>query len=503
MQAEMSGARAAPEDDPLVVEDAEAQRSKRQRALDHHTRQIPRLRLLGMLLLAVVTLVQCGLIAGAIPWRRLAWVSSGSLAYSLASWWVLRRWFARVTAVNLGTVFLAIDLLWFAAMIWVSGADRSWLVLVLLVRVADQTNTTLRRVLIFLHLSVASYGLVLLAQALLDHRPPVLQVEAAKLAIVYVTGLYVAATARTAERLRDRTSRAIHVAREVIQRLRSQSEALEKARADAERADRAKTAFLGNMGHELRTPLTAVIGLTELVLETELSPEQREQLVAVQSCGAELVRMINDVLDLARLESGALRLRDGAVDLRAILARVADELRAAAAPKGLAVTVTVTADLPPLLRGDPERLTVILAHLGRNAVKFTNQGEVGFTARLLGFAGGRAEVEIAVTDTGIGIDGPMQARIFDAFTQVEASTRRRHGGAGLGLALVSRLVALMDGRVGLESEPGRGSRFHVHLRLAPPAGAGDLACAPALVPVHPGPNVSAPPQEEAGKERSP
>jgi hypothetical protein len=96
-----------------------------------------------MILLAVVTFLQCGLIAGVIPWRRLAWVSGGSLAYSLASWWVLRRWFARVTAVNLGTVFLAVDLLWFAGMIWVSGADRSRLVLVLLVRVADQTNTSL------------------------------------------------------------------------------------------------------------------------------------------------------------------------------------------------------------------------------------------------------------------------------------------------------------------------------------------------------------------------
>jgi signal transduction histidine kinase len=362
--------------------------------------------------------------------------------------------------VNLGTFFLAFDILWFAGAVWVSGADQSWLLVLLLVRVADQTNTTFRRVLVFLHLSVASYLLVLLAQHLLDGRPPRLRVEAVKLLIVYFTGLYIATTARTAEALRRRTTRAIHVGRGLIQTLRTQSEALEKARADAERAGRAKTVFLGNMGHELRTPLTAVLGLTELVLETELSAEQREHLGAVRGSGAQLLRMVDDILDLARLEAGALTLRDEAVDLRRLLDDLAADLRAGAADKGLVVTAAVAPDVPLQVRGDGGRLAQALGHLGRNAVKFTDAGSVALAARVTG-----GDMELSVSDTGIGIAGDKQAMIFDAFSQVEGSTQRKHGGTGLGLALVGRLAGLMNGRVGLESEPGHGARFFLSLPL--------------------------------------
>jgi signal transduction histidine kinase len=464
----VSGDRPLPtlvEDDALFVGDDEARSNKRLREITYHTEQIPRLRLLGMTLLAVVALAHCRYILGEIPWTRYGWFVGGAACYSLGSWWVLRRFFARCTALDLGTFFLVVDIVWFAAAIWISGADRSWLVLLLLVRVADQTNTTLRRVLVFLHLSVASYLLVLAAQQIFDHRPPRLHIEAAKLAIVYITGLYVATTARTAERLRRRTTRAIHLARDLIQRLRSQSEALERARAEAERAGRAKTAFLGNIGHELRTPLTAVLGLTELVLDGELGAEQREQLTAVRGCGGDLLRMVNDLLDLARLESGGLELEDEPLDLRRLLDTVAGALRAEAERKGLALTAVVAPEVPALLRGDPERIGQLLLHLGRNAVRFTARGEVTLSARRVGGDPRRAELELVVADTGMGVARDKQAMIFDAFTQVEGSTQRKHGGAGLGLALVSRLARLMNGRVWVDSAPGEGARFFLAVAL--------------------------------------
>jgi signal transduction histidine kinase len=456
---------ASGDDADFFAEEAAARERKRQREVRYHTRQIPALRLLGMALLALVALADQRYIrrADSVAWLRYDWFTAGMAVYCLGSWLVLRRFFARCTALNLGTLFLIVDILWFAAAIWVSGADRSWLIFLLLVRVADQTNTSLRRVLVFLHLSVASYLLVLLAQRYLDGRPPWLALEAAKLSVIYVTGLYLATTARTAEVMRSRTSRAVHVAGKLIQQLRTQSEALEKARADAERAGRAKTAFLGNIGHELRTPLTGVLGLTELVLDTELDGEQREHLTAVRRCGGDLLRMVNDLLDLARLEAGGLKLHDEPLELGALLHDLADELRAAAEAKGLALAVTC--DVPVRLRGDGARLRQILALLGHNAVKFTARGQVTLAARLVGLQAQRAELELSVADTGIGLHRDKQAMIFDAFSQVEESAQRKHGGAGLGLALVGRLARLMNARVWVESEPGQGARFFFAVAL--------------------------------------
>jgi signal transduction histidine kinase len=472
------------EDADLFVEEGEARARKRGREIAYHTRQIPKLRLLGMALLAMVALAHDCYIRGAevTTWHRHAWFAGAVSVYCLVSWWVLRRFFARCQALNLGTLFLVVDILWFATAIWISGADRSWLIFLLLVRVADQTNTSLRRVLIFLHLSMASYGLVLLAQLVVDGRAPRLPLEAAKLGVIYITGLYVATTARTAEVLRGRTTRAIHVAQRLIQQLRTQSEALEKAHGEAERAGRAKTAFLGNMGHELRTPLTGVIGLTELVLDTDLTAEQREQLTAVHRCGGDLLRMVNDLLDLARLESGGLRLRDEAVDVPALLREVAEELRPAAAAKALAVVAT--AEIPVRLRGDGGRLRQVLVHLGANAVKFTARGQVTLSARLVALDTDRAELELSVSDTGIGVAADKQAMIFDAFSQAEESTQRKHGGAGLGLALVGRLARLMNARVWVDSPPGGGARFSLALSLPVDGGAPvGLRTKPAADPV--------------------
>jgi signal transduction histidine kinase len=455
------------DDADLFVEEGEARARKREREIRYHTRQIPGLRLLGMALLAVVALahdhyIRPGDITSA-SLERHAWFAGAVSVYCLGSWWVLRRFFARCKALHLGTLFLVVDILWFASAIWISGGDRSWLIFLLLVRVADQTNTSLRRVLVFLHLSMASYLLVLVAQRVIDGRPPRLPLEAAKLGVIYITGLYVATTARTAELLRGRTTRAIHVAQRLIQQLRTQSEALEKAHAEAERAGRAKTAFLGNIGHELRTPLTAVIGLTELVLDSELDAEQRAQLAAVGRCGGDLLRMVNDLLDLARLESGGLRLRDEAVDVAALLDALAAELRPAAEAKGLALVVA--AEVPVRLRGDGARLRQALGHLGANAVKFTARGQVTLSARLVALDAERAELELSVTDTGIGVAADKQAMIFDAFSQVEESAQRKHGGAGLGLALVGHLARLMKARVWVDSTPGGGARFALAVSL--------------------------------------
>ena len=241
--------------------------------------------------------------------------------------------------------------------------------------------------------------------------------------------------------------------------------AAESARDAAESASRAKSTFLANMSHEIRTPLNAVIGMTELVLKSTLSIQQREFLTTVRDSGEALLSVINDVLDFSKIEAGKLVLDVGAFDLRESLGDTMKSFALKAHQQGLELACFIHPDVPHMVRGDYGRLRQIVVNLVGNALKFTEQGEVTLEVVRLSHTERDAELHFIVADTGIGIPPEKQAVIFEMFEQADASTTRRHGGTGLGLAIAQRLVRLMDGRIWVESEPGRGSRFHFAVRM--------------------------------------
>ncbi len=247
---------------------------------------------------------------------------------------------------------------------------------------------------------------------------------------------------------------------------------LQKARQRAEASARARTQFLANMSHELRTPMHGVLGMTELALGTDLSAEQRNYLGLARESAQRLLVVLNDILDLSRIESGKLQIEHISFDLRDVVRRSVLMLSLQAQEKALSLRESVEEDVPRYVIGDPARLQQVLINLLGNAIKFTAQGSVTLlvSARR---DGPQQCICFAVQDTGIGIPKALHKLIFESFTQADASTTRRFGGTGLGLAIISQLVRMMNGSITLESEPGKGSTFTVSLPLpaaeAPPA----------------------------------
>jgi PAS domain S-box-containing protein len=241
--------------------------------------------------------------------------------------------------------------------------------------------------------------------------------------------------------------------------------AMREGRDMAERSARSRAEFLANMSHEIRTPMNAVLGLTELLLDTEMTAEQARSLRMVQSAGETLLTLLNDILDLSKIEAEHLSLESIPFDLRYLLESTVTLLSVRAVDRPVDLMADVAGDLPHLVLGDPTRLRQVLSNLVGNALKFTDRGEVVLSATVTGDGEGRSVIRFAVRDTGIGIAADKQAAVFEEFTQADASMTRRYGGTGLGLAIARRLVRLMGGELTLVSELGRGSEFAFSLPM--------------------------------------
>jgi signal transduction histidine kinase/CheY-like chemotaxis protein len=250
-----------------------------------------------------------------------------------------------------------------------------------------------------------------------------------------------------------------------------------------------KSQFLANMSHEVRTPMNGVLGMTNLLLQTPLNQEQREYAESIRISAEALLAVVNDILDFSKVEAGKLDMESAPVELEALVQRSRETVAPEAARKGLRLVVSIDQNLPSHIQSDPGRLRQILLNLLSNAIKFTDHGTV--SVRVFGVSGGRTLIRFEVSDTGVGIKAEDVGRLFQPFSQVDGSPARKHGGTGLGLSISKKLVSLMGGDIGVNSEFGLGSTFWFTIPLVPaqPAAAPAEACRAPLPEAAPAPGA--------------
>jgi signal transduction histidine kinase/CheY-like chemotaxis protein len=434
--------------DPALVEHRGRERRDRLAAFE-----LPLLRLFGSILLTLAVWLNNRYLVPAAPDNGWQITAALLAAYAAVSWLVV-LFFLKRRRRDVTPWVLAGDLLVWTAAIYFSGAEGSWLFFILLLRVSDQTQTTFRRAIAFALLATGCYLTMLAWVVSGEGRAIGVAAALSKLIFIFLAGMYIAVAARTAEARRVRLAGAIRMSRNLIRRMEEQSVELREAHARAEEASAAKSEFVANMSHEMRTPLQGVLGVLQLAIEDERSETRRRRLETAKRSGETLLSMIDDILDFSRIEARKLELEPVYFPLRQMLAETMKALGVIAAGKRLTLSYLVQPDVPDTVWGDPQRLRQVLVNLCGNAIKFTHEGEIFVHVSRAG-----PKVRFDVRDTGIGIAPALRERIFEPFTQVDSSFARRHGGAGLGLSIVARLLEVMGGTVDVSSEQGAGSVF--------------------------------------------
>jgi two-component system sensor histidine kinase/response regulator len=435
--------------------------------------ELPRLRCVGYFFLSLGVFLNNRYLLGDPSLHNWAVITPIMAAYAIVSWPLVVFFFRRYD-VDLTLFFLAGDIpIWILA-IYFSGAERSWLFFILLLRVADQVQTTFRRCLAFVTLITGLYLGMIAWVIFVDGRAVNVGDVIAKAMFIFVGGLYIALAARTSEARRRSLNDAMRTARNLIQMLEDQSVELREARARAEEASAAKSEFLANMSHEMRTPLHGILGMLQLAIDTERSPERVRQLEMARRSADGLLGTIEGILDFSRIEARKVELEPVYFSIRDIITDTMKALAVTAAEKGLSIAFGIAANVPDRLWGDPVRLRQIIVNLVGNAIKFTPAGEVVVRVTRETSEGSEIRVKFEVRDTGIGIDPDKRERIFDPFEQAEGTHSRRFGGTGLGLSIVARLVSAMGGTIELDSVRGRGTVFRFSVLFAADAISGGV-----------------------------
>jgi len=460
-----------------------------------HAVQIPLIRAAGFIVLCLMAAVQNAERGVGLAELALGALVLANLTYAAVSGLLLRHLHGRTGTLDASLLFFHLDLVMF--LVNLHHFERGGVLFFayfLLIRVADQVGFGFRRALYFGHVVVAGYLLycAIVVQWLRPNEPAQWGERGAIALTMYLLTFYLASTGVVMERMRKRATAAVRAARALVSELEQRNSALldqarelEQARAAAEQASVAKSQFLAMVSHEIRTPMHGVLGANELLLATPLSGAQRRYVETAHRSGKALMALIDDVIDLSRIEGGqALALNHGPFDLRVLLEDTVALARHMLRDKPVTLQLALPPALPAQLEGDATRLRQLLVNLLHNAIKFTDEGQVRLSVFCLADDTRSARLRFEVTDTGIGIAADQHESVWDMFSQADTSSTRRHGGSGLGLAIVRQIVDLMHGQAGLASEPGEGSTFWIELELAKAAGDTNatLGAAPTSVP---------------------
>ena len=465
--------RAALEPESFTLDPQALAAGKAQRERLVHAVQIPIIRSAGFVILCGIAALHDLRFELAVPSADLLALWLLNLGYAALSAAVLWFGWGRSGRLDLSLLFLHLDLVVWMATLHHVESGQLLVAALLLIRVSDQVGFGVRRAIYFAHVVALAYLAYAVVLHVAMHDEARLSERWIVAATLYLVGLYIALTGRVSERLRARTRSAVHAARDLVEvlaantrMLEEQAVELEAARLEGERANTAKSRFLAMMSHEIRTPMNGVLGTAELLAHSALDDAQRRLVETARRSGATMLALIDDLLDLSRIEAGKLTLHESRFELDLLIEDVLQLVAPGAHAKGLGCHGRLAPDLPAQVVGDSLRLRQVLTNLLANAIKFTDAGRVELAAKVLERSADAVRLRFEVSDTGPGVEVEHHATVFEAFTQADASTTRRHGGSGLGLAIVKQLVQLLGGEVGVLSRSGAGATFWFELPFA-------------------------------------